>query len=129
MVNVSGFVFPVMVSETEINVEVTDVTEAELISFEVPADAVTDASVLKLHPAGQESLNETLVPTAKSVAVPSVTTTFPSVVQAGDAAFAALSAEIPVPPVAFVMLTYARPCSLRAETRRCAAGRAPPDRG
>src|ERR1043166_8129445 len=106
MVNISALFVPVTVSVTVIAVVVFDVTEADVIFLLAVKVDVTLAAVLKFHPAGAFSINVTFAPIAKSPFAPSVTTIFPSVVNDGELAFAALSAEI-VPPVAVVIVAVA----------------------
>jgi hypothetical protein len=84
--------------------------ESEADEISTPAVKVMfgGAEVLNSKPAGVFSTNETPEPELKSNLFPSRITMAPSDVQAGETAFAALSAEIPEPPVAAVIVTAAK---------------------
>jgi hypothetical protein len=103
----SELVFPDTVSCIVINEAEMDNTFVEVIFPPGEADAETEARGLKVHPLGAFTVNVTPVPAEKSDTAPSVKMMFPSVVYKGDMALAALSAVIPVPPVAFVIVTTA----------------------
>ena len=62
---------------------------------------------LNSKPAGTVRINLTPSPSPKSASAPSAMVIAPSVVHAGEAAFAAVSAEMPPPPVAPVTVTSA----------------------
>jgi len=84
--------------------------ESEADEISTPAVKVMfgGAEVLNSKPAGVFSTNVTPEPELKSNLFPSRIMMAPSDVQAGETAFSALSAEIPEPPVAAVMVTAAK---------------------
>jgi hypothetical protein len=86
-------------------VELLNVTEAAVISREAVKVTSGGADELNSKPAGAFSTRVTAVPPAMSVLLPSVIVIGPRTVHAGEAAFADLSAEILVPPVALVIVT------------------------
>ena len=73
---------------------------------ETLAPVAVPVPALNRHPLGAVRMSVPL-PVTKSPLAPSVMTMLPSVVKAGDVAFWALSAEMLVPPVAWVMVTAA----------------------
>ena len=99
-------------SVTVIAVVVFDVTDADVIFLLAVKVEVTLAVVLKFQPVGAFRIKVTFAPIAKSPFAPSVTTIFPSVLYDGEAALAALSAEI-VPPVAVVIVAVAFAASVK----------------
>src|SRR5262245_52045727 len=95
-------------------VEEVTLTEGALAEGEVtisrpPCALTLPTPVLNAHPFGAVRINVFAAPpvSAKSLFAPSVMTMLPRVVYAGDVAFAALSAEMFVPPEAAVTLTVA----------------------
>jgi hypothetical protein len=65
-------------------------------------------AVLNWKPDGALRIKVTFVPTAKSALAPSAMVAAPNVVQAGDGALAALSADMLLPPVAAVTVAVAK---------------------
>ena len=87
---------------------VFDKTVAAAISLPKVYVEVIEAAVLNVQPVGAFKITVTFVPMAKSVITPSVNLILPIVVYPGIKALVALSAEMDVPPVAFVIVTFAK---------------------
>jgi len=106
IVKVSALAVPVTEKVTVAALVETEIMGEAEISFPVAAETVP-VDALKFHPAGAESIKVILVPVAKSplALLGSLITILPKVVNAGDTLFAALSAEMLVPPVAVVIVT------------------------
>jgi hypothetical protein len=83
-----------------------------LVIFRLEVNVIFGVTaVLNAKPAGVLRINVTLVPAAKSAAAPSAIVMAPNVVQAGDGALAAVSAEMLPPPEAGVTVTVAKAVS------------------
>src|SRR5437868_2148126 len=107
MVNWSEEVVLPTVSVMVMIVEFVITNVAEAMSRPVIKVIFGITDVLNSKPAGAFNKSVRPVPLLKSCLIPSVMTMEPSVVQAGEAALAALSAEILAPFMAEVMLTVA----------------------
>ena len=86
-------------------VELLNVTEAAVISRPAVNVTLGGADVLNSNPEGVFSTSVIPVPAEMSILTPSTIEIGPRTVHAGETAFADLSAEILVPPVALVIVT------------------------
>src|ERR1043165_8707787 len=95
---------PPIISVTAIVVELLIATKAEEMSKPEANEIFGGAAVLNSNPAGAFNKRTTLEPGLKSLLFPSLMTIGPRVVQLGDVALAALSAEMLAPPLAGVFV-------------------------
>ena len=104
----SAAAVPETVSVSVIVVASVIATAALLISRPAVKLTLGLTAVLNSKPSGAFSTRVTPEPAAKSLLAPSVRVIAPSVVHSGAGAFAAVSADRPLPPLAPVTLTAAK---------------------